>query len=127
MLNPRSPGKRPPVVRTFVVKTFVVRTFVMRALFLAVFLIAAVAWSGAVLAASHVYRLYVDGLACPFCAYGVEKNILALDGVEKLDIDMAGGFITVVMQTGRALDEETAKRAVGDSGFTLRRFEAPKK
>ena len=113
MFDPRSLGKRPPVVKIFVVRAF----------FLAVFLIAAVAWSGAVLAASHVYRLYVDGLACPFCAYGVEKNILALDGVEKLDIDMAGSFITVVMETGSVLEEETAKQAVDDSGFTLRRFE----
>ena len=64
----------------------------MRAFFLAVFLVTAVAWSGAVLAVSHVYRLYVDGLACPFCAYGVEKNILALRGVEKLDIDVEGRF-----------------------------------
>ncbi len=98
----------------------------MRAFFLAVFLMTAVAWSGAVLAASHVYRLYVDGLACPFCAYGVEKNILALKGVEKLDIDINGGFITVVMETGSTLDEGIAKRAVDDSGFTLRRFEARK-
>jgi mercuric ion binding protein len=98
----------------------------MRAFILAVFLTTAVAWSGAALAASHIYRLYVDGLACPFCAYGVEKNILALDGVEKLDIDMAGGFITVVMKTGKGLKEDTAKRAVDDSGFTLRRFEVRK-
>ena len=27
----------------------------------------------AALADSHVYKLYVDGLACPFCAYGVES------------------------------------------------------
>lgn len=98
----------------------------MRTILTALILTTLLAWSGAVLAASHVYRLYVDGLACPFCAYGVEKNILALDGVEKLDIDMAGGFITVVMETGSVLEEETAKRAVDDSGFTLRRFEARK-
>ena len=36
----------------------------------------------AVLADSHVYKLYVDGLACPFCAYGVEKKVGGLDGVD---------------------------------------------
>ena len=107
-------------------KTLVIKTFVMRAFFLAVFLIAAVAWSGAVLAASHAYRIFVDGLACPFCAYGVEKNILALDGVEAMDIDINGGFITVVMKAGMVLNEAAAAKAVADSGFTLRRFEAPK-
>ncbi len=101
------------------------RTFVMRAFILAVFLMIAVAWSGAVSAASHAYRLYVDGLACPFCAYGVEKNILGLKGVEAMDIDINGGFITVVMETGKPLDEAVAKAAVADAGFTLRTFEAP--
>ena len=98
----------------------------MRTILPALILTTLLAWSAPILAASHAYRLYVDGLACPFCAYGVEKNILALDGVEKLDIDMAGSFITVVMETGSVLEEETAKQAVDDSGFTLRRFEAGK-
>ena len=40
----------------------------MRALILAVFLITAVAWPGAAPAGSHVYKIFVDGLACPFCA-----------------------------------------------------------
>ncbi len=101
------------------------KTFIMRAFFLAGFLITAVAWSGAAQAASHAYRLYVDGLACPFCAYGVEKNVLGLDGVETMDIDINGGFITVVMKAGMVLNEATAAKAVADSGFTLRSFEAP--
>ena len=87
---------------------------------------ALVVWGGSALGDGPVYRIRVDGLACPFCAYGVEKNILALKGVEKLDIDMEGGFITVVMETGSVLKEETARRAVGDSGFTLRAFEVLK-
>lgn len=37
-------------------------------------------WLGLMLLASSVYaagpsyRIEVDGLACPFCAYGIEKN-----------------------------------------------------
>ncbi len=37
---------------------------------------------------SHVYKLYVDGLACPFCAYGVEKKVGGLTGVETVEIDI---------------------------------------
>ncbi|MCH7864753.1 MAG: heavy-metal-associated domain-containing protein [Proteobacteria bacterium] len=95
----------------------------MRKCLAAAFLAAALAWPAAAHAGSHAYRLYVDGLACPFCAYGVEKNILGLKGVEKLDIDMEGGFVTVVMEGGKALDERLAKKAVADAGFTLRSFE----
>ena len=36
----------------------------------------------------HVYRLRVDGLACPFCAYGVEKKLSSVKGVEKLTLDI---------------------------------------
>ena len=79
------------------------------------------------LADSHVYKLYVDGLACPFCAYGVEKKVGGLDGVETVEIDIENGLVAVTLAAGAALDEATAKRAVDESGFTLRKFEAPKK
>ena len=75
------------------------------------------AWAG------EVYRLTIDGLACPFCAYGVEKKLGAVEGVEDLDIDINGGVIWVTMAEETALDEATAKQAVDDAGFTLRHFE----
>lgn len=77
--------------------------------------------------AGEVYKLYVDGLACPFCAYGVEKKVGGLDGVERVDIDIDGGLVAVTMAEGSTLDEATAKRAVDEAGFSLRAFEAPKK
>ena len=78
------------------------------------------AWAG------EVYRLSVDGLACPFCAYGVEKKLSAVEGVEKLDIDINAGVVSVTMAEGATLDETTAKRAVDEAGFSLRAFEAIK-
>ncbi len=80
----------------------------------------------AALADSHVYKLYVDGLACPFCAYGVEKKVGGLDGVEKVDIDIDGGLVAVILAAGATLDEAAARQAVDEAGFTLRKFEAPK-
>ncbi len=79
------------------------------------------------LADSHVYKLYVDGLACPFCAYGVEKKVGGLDGVKRIDIEIDDGVVAVTMDAGATLDEATAKQAVDEAGFTLRKFEAPKK
>ena len=80
----------------------------------------------AALADTHVYKLYVDGLACPFCAYGVEKKVTGLKGVEKIDIDIDGGLVSVTMAAGAALDEAIAREAVDQAGFSLRKFEAPK-
>jgi len=76
--------------------------------------------------AGEVYKLYVDGLACPFCAYGVEKKVGGLDGVETVEIEIEDGLVSVTLADGATLDEATASRAVDEAGFTLRKFEAPK-
>ncbi len=81
----------------------------------------------AAVADSHVYKLYVDGLACPFCAYGVEKKVGGLKGVETVEIDIESGLVAVTVSDDATLDEATAKQAVDEAGFTLRKFEAPKK
>ncbi|HHH13154.1 MAG TPA: copper chaperone, partial [Thiolapillus brandeum] len=49
------------------------RTFLVALLFL---LLAQGAW-----AAGKHYEMRVDGLACPFCAYGIEKKFKAMKGV----------------------------------------------
>ena len=77
----------------------------------------------AALAAAPSYRLAVDGLACPFCAYGIEKKLISLEGVETVEIDLESGSVVVTMRDDAALDEATAKQAVKDAGFTLHGFE----
>ena len=81
-------------------------------------------WVGtAALAATQSYRLKVDGLACPFCAYGIEKKLSALNGVERLETNINDGTVIVVMKDGAKLDEAAVKQAVKDAGFTLKKFE----
>ncbi len=74
---------------------------------------------------SHVYKLYVDGLACPFCAYGVEKQVGGLDNVKSVDILIDEELVSVTMAANAVLDEAAAKKAVSDAGFSLRKFESP--
>ena len=80
----------------------------------------------AAFADTHVYKLYVDGLACPFCAYGVEKQVGGLDNVKSIDILIDEGIVAVTMASGKVLDEANAKQAISDAGFTLRKFEGAK-
>jgi mercuric ion binding protein len=77
----------------------------------------------AALAAGPSYRLAVDGLACPFCAYGIEKKLSALAGVERLETDIEDGSVIVTMQDDAILDEAAAQQAVKAAGFSLRTFE----
>ena len=73
--------------------------------------------------AQATYRIHVDGLACPFCAYGIEKKLAAVEGVERVETDIASGSVAVTMAEGATLDEAAARQAVNAAGFSLRRFE----
>jgi len=70
-----------------------------------------------------VYKVYVDGLSCPFCTYGIEKKFSKVQGVEKIDIDLKTGTTIITMATGTTLDKTTARKTVKAAGFTLRDFE----
>ena len=78
------------------------------------------AWAGE---GAAVYALGIDGLSCPFCAYGIEKELASVDGIERIDVDIGEGVITVRMAAGATLDEPTAQRAAENAGFSLRSFE----
>ena len=94
--------------------TRIIRT----AVFALAFLLPAAAF-----AAQTQYQLRVDGLACPFCAYGIEKELTKTDGVETIDIDINAGTVTVTMAEDATMTEVQADRIVKDAGFTLSGFE----
>jgi len=73
-------------------------------------------------AAQTQYRLQVDGLACPFCAYGIEKQLTRSDGVKDITVDINAGTVTVTMADGTKMTKEKASQIVEDAGFTLRDF-----
>tara|TARA_R110001599_G_C12272072_1_gene661599 strand:+ start:1828 stop:2070 length:243 start_codon:yes stop_codon:yes gene_type:complete len=64
----------------------------------------------------------VDGLACAYCAYGIEKKIKALEGVNpnSVDVRLNEGLVTFEADTEQPVNEASLKRLVNDAGFTLR-------
>lgn len=92
----------------------------VRSVFLALFLGVTISGAQEVKA---VYKVYVDGLSCPFCTYGIEKRFSKVKGVEKIDIDLKTGTTIITMAAGSTLDETTARKTVEAAGFTLRDFE----
>lgn len=83
-------------------------------------LVAGLAVIAPALAAEDAYRIRVDGLACPFCAYGIEKKLERLPGVTGIEMDMENGVVTVHLAPGAALGEAALRKAVRDAGFTPR-------
>jgi mercuric ion binding protein len=80
-------------------------------------------WSANSLAQETHILLGVDGLACPFCAFGIEKQLKKIDGVNDVAIDLPQGEIWVEVSGNDVLSEDEARTLLQDAGFTLRSFE----
>ncbi len=64
--------------------------------------------------------IQVDGLSCPFCAYGLEKHLKKVKGVEGVKINMKSGKATVAIKSGAQVDDTALREAVTKAGFTAR-------
>jgi len=63
-------------------------------------------------------KIEVDGLACPFCAYGIEKNLRSnIEGLDDLDINIEKGYVSFTFPKQTDLKEEKVKDIVKDAGF----------
>ncbi|MCH7823620.1 MAG: heavy-metal-associated domain-containing protein [Acidobacteria bacterium] len=60
----------------------------------------------------------VDGLSCPFCAYGLEKKLKKVENVADLSIQVDQGRAVLTPEVGTSLDLEELEKAVRDGGFT---------
>lgn len=56
--------------------------------------------------------LSVPGIPGPYCAYGVEKRLLELDGVERVDLLWKEEKIRAVIAKGKVITSEQIKAAV---------------
>ena len=66
--------------------------------------------------------LRVDGLACPFCAYGLEKKVSKLAGYQpdSYTVKMNDGVVSFRWRRDQPLDLGAVEKAVDKAGFTLR-------
>ncbi len=97
------------------------RSIVRQALGLLVGLILTVFATGAFADAS-TYHVHVSGLACPFCAYGLERSLVKIEGVETVAVSLKTGLIRVSVRDGVTLDETEVQETVKDAGFTVDSF-----
>ncbi len=65
----------------------------------------------------------VDGMACPFCAYGIEKRLKGVEGVESVAISLKGGLAEVTAAEAFSLDLRAIRNAIEKAGFTPGRLE----
>ena len=95
--------------------------FVLRLLLITGLLLAApVASVSAQEANAQSATIRVDGLSCPFCAYGLEKHLKKIAGVEDVEINMKSGKAIVRLKPDVRVDDAALKTAVKKAGFTAR-------
>ncbi len=69
-------------------------------------------------AEQEVVDVSVTGLACPFCAYSVEKSLGKLSGVDSVTVDLAASQVRVVMKPEHTADLKQIDKAIVNAGFT---------
>ncbi len=79
------------------------------------------------LAQSSEVKVRVDGLSCPFCAYGLEKKLNELDGVESINIDFEEGLVLMQVTDLENISEEEIRIKIEEAGFTPREIVFPRK
>lgn len=66
----------------------------------------------------------VLGMSCPFCAYGLQKKLRHLEGVEKVEVKLKEGLAILTLKPEVAdISDETIKKLVEDAGFEAAKIE----
>ncbi len=65
-------------------------------------------------------RLEVDGLSCPFCVIGLDKQLKRHAGLEDIEIHLKQGVTEATLPADQGIDVEKIRLAVKEAGFTLR-------
>lgn len=60
----------------------------------------------------------VNGLSCPFCAYGIEKKFVERPEVESVVVELEENEVHLWLKPGEELSDEAVRRTVKDAGFT---------
>lgn len=67
-----------------------------------------------------IIKVQVDGLGCPFCAFGLEKKMKEIEGLRDLTIDMETGLTSCEVPARHALNVDDVLSQVEQAGYTPR-------
>lgn len=59
----------------------------------------------------------VTGMTCGHCVQAVTEEIESIDGVEKVEVELASGSVTVV--SAEPIAEQAVAAAVDEAGYSL--------
>ncbi|PIP82616.1 MAG: 6-bladed beta-propeller [Elusimicrobia bacterium CG_4_9_14_3_um_filter_62_55] len=59
----------------------------------------------------------IEGMACPFCAYGIEKHLGRLAGVRSARVNLGQGTAILDLEPGKTVSFDEVRKAVEKAGF----------
>jgi len=89
-----------------------------KSIIVALFLTLIVQFSVSAQSGIDTFMVQVDGLGCPFCAYGLEKKFKELKGIKNIKIAIATGGFSFGYPAEKALTMQTVKSQVEKAGYT---------
>ena len=75
------------------------------------------------LASADAVVMTVHGLSCPLCSNNLDGQLKRIDGVERAEIDLKTGAVTVLLEEGHSVTSSDFEDAVKNRGFTLKSIE----
>jgi len=66
-------------------------------------------------------KLVIEGMSCNHCKVRIERVLSEVDGVKKVEVNLAGGFVMV--EASKDLPKEVLREAIDDAGYTLVKIE----
>ena len=61
--------------------------------------------------------IQIEGMMCEHCSKSVTKALSGIEGVESVNVDLAGGSATVVAK--RSVEWDKMKEAIEEEGYTV--------
>lgn len=69
--------------------------------------------------AKEVRTLEVEGMSCSHCENAVNKAVGALDGVDRVAVDLQGKTVTIEYDPGK-VTVETIKETIANQGYDVK-------
>ena len=89
------------------------KSIIVSALLMLMVVFSAVAQEG-----KDKFMVQVDGLGCPFCAYGLEKKFKEFKGIKNVKIDIETGDFSFSYPAEKALTLTDVEKQVEKAGYT---------
>lgn len=68
-------------------------------------------------------KIEIKGMACPYCAFGMEKELKKIAGVDNVEIELKEGLAYISTPIDQEPTKESLEKIIVDGGFTVGEIE----